>query len=233
MWFHAWKINTTNIIFNKSNQKLVYADDIDFIGRTITEVFKGLENEAKSRGLYVIAEKTKYMLSNRNYANHNALGPNVNIGSHNIGVVRNSIYQRRSETKDFLANRCLYRLLGSKQLSRKTKYNASITLIRILWIKRIGSCASRLGILPEGSLLQKSTETNPRIYATMNVSFNAHLFLVMNCSEKCFPKCPSSKQKKLNESIYPFNGLNKFPPTSVNKAIIQKKREFVHPFISL
>uniref|UniRef100_T1H045 Uncharacterized protein n=1 Tax=Megaselia scalaris TaxID=36166 RepID=T1H045_MEGSC len=30
-----------------------------------------------------------YMLSSRNDANHNALGLNVNMGSHNIEVVRN------------------------------------------------------------------------------------------------------------------------------------------------
>ena len=72
MIIRAANINTTNIIFNKSNQILSYADDIDLIGRTTTNIrtaFEGLENEAKSRGLYVNGDKTKYMLSSRNDAN--------------------------------------------------------------------------------------------------------------------------------------------------------------------
>ena len=78
-----------NIIFNKSNQILGYADDIDLIDRTtidVRTVFEDLQKEAKSRGLHVNGDKTKYMLSSRNDANHNALGPNVNMGSHNIEV---------------------------------------------------------------------------------------------------------------------------------------------------
>ena len=110
MIIRAANINTTNIIFSKSNQILGYADDIDLIGRTKTDVrtaFEGLENEAKSRGLCVNGEKTKYMLSTRNDANHNPLGPNVKIGSHNIEVVRNFI-EFGSKVTLVLANRCLY-----------------------------------------------------------------------------------------------------------------------------
>ena len=84
MIIKAANINTTNIIFNKSNQILGYADDIDLIGRTTTDVrtaFEDLEKEAKSRGFHVNGDKTKYMLSSRNDANHNALGPNVNMVS--------------------------------------------------------------------------------------------------------------------------------------------------------
>ena len=60
MIIRAAKINTTNIIFNKSNQILGYADDIDLIGRTTKDVraaFEDLENEAKSRGLHVNGDK--------------------------------------------------------------------------------------------------------------------------------------------------------------------------------
>lgn len=52
----ATKINTRNIFFNKSNQILSYADNIDFIARKTTDIrtaFEGLENETKSIGLYV------------------------------------------------------------------------------------------------------------------------------------------------------------------------------------
>ena len=133
MIIRAANINTTNINFNKSNQILGYAD-IDLIGRTTTDVrttFDELENEAKSRGLHVNGDKIKYMLSSRNDANHNALGPNVNMGSYNIEVVRNFIYLGSEVTSDnntivevkrsiVLANRCLYslnRLLRSKLIS--------------------------------------------------------------------------------------------------------------------
>ena len=138
MIIKAANINTSNIIFNKSNQILGYADDLDLIGRTTSDVltaFQGLEKEAKSRGLHVNGEKTKYMLSSRSEVSHNALGPNVNMGDHNIEVVRNFIYLGSEVTSDnntsveikrriVLASRCLYslnRLLRSKQLSRKTK----------------------------------------------------------------------------------------------------------------
>ena len=89
------------------------------IGRTTTDVrtaFEDLEKEAKSRGLHVNGDKTKYMLSSssRNDANHN------------IEVVRNFIYLGSEVTSDnntsvevkrriVLANRCLY------SLNRKTK----------------------------------------------------------------------------------------------------------------
>ena len=46
MIIRAANINTTNIIFNKSNQILGYANDIDLIGRTTTDV-EDLEKEAK------------------------------------------------------------------------------------------------------------------------------------------------------------------------------------------
>ena len=122
------------------------------IGRTTTDVrtaFEGLENEAKSRGLYVNGKKTKYILSSRNDANHNPLGPNVNMGSHNIEVVRNFIYLGSEVTSDnnicvevkrrtILADRCLYslnRLLRSKQLSRKTKVRLGIPNWRVTTIK--------------------------------------------------------------------------------------------------
>ena len=60
MIIRAENINTTNIIFSKSNQILGYADDTDLIGRTTTDVrtaFEDLENEAKSRGLHVNGDK--------------------------------------------------------------------------------------------------------------------------------------------------------------------------------
>uniref|UniRef100_T1GS37 Reverse transcriptase domain-containing protein n=1 Tax=Megaselia scalaris TaxID=36166 RepID=T1GS37_MEGSC len=72
----------TNIIFNKSNQKLGYADDNGLIGRqqqTFEQPSRVLKMKPSRIGLYVNGEKTKYILSSRNNANRNALGPNVNI----------------------------------------------------------------------------------------------------------------------------------------------------------
>ena len=57
-------INTDNKIFNKSNQVLTYADDIDVIGRlpsNVTNNFLAIEKAAKSVGLKVNGDKTKSM----------------------------------------------------------------------------------------------------------------------------------------------------------------------------
>uniref|UniRef100_T1GJX3 Uncharacterized protein n=1 Tax=Megaselia scalaris TaxID=36166 RepID=T1GJX3_MEGSC len=57
-----------------SNFILGCDNDIKLIDMTTTGV-EGFENEAKSRGFDVNGEKTKYMLSSRNDANHNPLVP--------------------------------------------------------------------------------------------------------------------------------------------------------------
>jgi hypothetical protein len=57
------KINTRGSIFYKSVQILVYADDIDIVGRSqaaVKEVFISLEKAAKGMGLQVNQEETKY-----------------------------------------------------------------------------------------------------------------------------------------------------------------------------
>uniref|UniRef100_T1GJX8 Reverse transcriptase domain-containing protein n=1 Tax=Megaselia scalaris TaxID=36166 RepID=T1GJX8_MEGSC len=62
--------------YNKFMQILGYADYIDVVRRTtssVASVFQGLEKEAKSRGLRVIADKTKCMLSRRNQSNHESI----------------------------------------------------------------------------------------------------------------------------------------------------------------
>ena len=85
-------INTGNIIFNKSNQVLAYADDIDLIGRSsvnVVESFLRLERAAESVGLQVNGDKTKYMLST---PKHTAIEPIITMGSYNIEVVKNFVY---------------------------------------------------------------------------------------------------------------------------------------------
>ncbi len=137
-------INTGNIIFNKSNQVLAYADDIDLIGRSsvnVVESFLRLERAAESVGLQVNGDKTKYMLST---PKHTAIEPIITMGSYNIEVVKNFVYLGSEVTSNndvsaeinrriILASRCLgglRKLLRSNHLSRKTKIKLYRQLIQ-------------------------------------------------------------------------------------------------------
>lgn len=132
------RIKTNENIYNKSYQILAYADDIDIIGRAKSDVeqqFLAIDEKAKSVGLQVNGEKTKYMLSSLRASSQERVGPKVNIGNYDFEVVSNFIYLGTEVTSDnnitsevkrriMLANRCLYglsKLMRSKLLSRKTK----------------------------------------------------------------------------------------------------------------
>lgn len=141
------KINTKNIIYNKSSQILAYADDIDVIGRSttkVTENFLAIEKAANSVGLKVNEEKTKYMLSSKQPNRHNDLGSNVTMGPYTIEVVKSFIYLGSEITSEnslsveikrriILASRCLgglRKLLRSTFLSHKTKLQLYHQLIQ-------------------------------------------------------------------------------------------------------
>jgi sorting nexin-29 len=67
-------LNIRGTIFYKSVQILVYADDIDIIGRTQSakiEAFNRLGKAAKDMNLLVNQEKTKYMPVTRRSHAHN------------------------------------------------------------------------------------------------------------------------------------------------------------------
>ena len=132
------RIKTNENIYNKSYQILAYADDIDIIGRAKSDVeqqFLAIDEKAKSVGLQVNGEKTKYMLSSLRASSQERVGPKVNIGNYDFEVVSNFIYLGTEVTSDnnitsevkrriMLANRCLYglsKLMRSKLISRKTK----------------------------------------------------------------------------------------------------------------
>ena len=96
-------IITGNIIYNKASQILAYADDIDVIGRTSSNVidnFLAIEKAANSVGLKVNGDKTKYMLSSRKQQRQNDLETNIIMGPHNIEIVKDFIYLGSEITSD-------------------------------------------------------------------------------------------------------------------------------------
>jgi sorting nexin-29 len=125
------QIQMNGTIFNKSVQILAYADDI--------EAFKSIQEAAKTMGLRVNMEKTKFMP----VSTHN--GPQaypadeqdieevdefVYLGSpvNKINNVTDEIHRRIIN-----AHRCFYGLhaqLKSKRISRKTKIRLYKTLVR-------------------------------------------------------------------------------------------------------
>jgi hypothetical protein len=59
-------LQTTGTIYNKETQLLVYADDIDIVGRSqsaVRDAFLALEREAAKVGLKINEQKTKYMIA--------------------------------------------------------------------------------------------------------------------------------------------------------------------------
>ena len=125
---------------------LAYADDIDIIGRTQSDVngaFVSIEAEAAKMGLTVNEGKTKYMLSSRKDIQHRRFGQNVTIDRHNFEVVKDFVYlgsavnaenntSAEIKRRITLANRCFFGLrkqLSGKVLSRGTKVLLYKTLI--------------------------------------------------------------------------------------------------------
>ena len=75
-------VNVRGTIFYKPVQILVYADDIDIIGRTqsaMIEASTSLEKAAKGMNLFINQEKTKYMpvtrKSHASYPHYLDIGP--------------------------------------------------------------------------------------------------------------------------------------------------------------
>lgn len=131
-------INTSHTIYNKSNQILGYADDLDLIGRTkedVEESFTSIEAAANSIGLKVNEGKTKYMLTSTKERSFTDLGPTVTMGNHQFETVRKFVYLGSEITSEndvtveikrriVLANKCLFGLrkfMRSKITSRRTK----------------------------------------------------------------------------------------------------------------
>jgi sorting nexin-29 len=84
--------NQEGLKLNATHQLLVYADDVNILGRSIHSIKKNAEDlmiSSKEIGLEVNAEKTKYMVMSRNQnAGHN----------HNINV-DNKSFERVEEFK--------------------------------------------------------------------------------------------------------------------------------------
>ena len=139
-------MDTSNIIFTKSNQLLGFANDLDVIGRNmdvVKEKFIALEEGGSNFGLKVNDEKTEYMVvssSDRQY------GPTVTINQHNFKVVDNFVYlgsqvNSKNDIVDeirsriTLGNRCyiaLLNLLRSKAIHRSLKCMLYKTLIKLV-----------------------------------------------------------------------------------------------------
>uniref|UniRef100_T1GH10 Reverse transcriptase domain-containing protein n=1 Tax=Megaselia scalaris TaxID=36166 RepID=T1GH10_MEGSC len=88
---------------DKWSSILPYADDIDIIWRTPSEIidkFLAIEKGANYVGLNVNGSKTKYMVSSRNQQRHNDLGSNITMGHHNIKIVKNFMYLSSEVTSD-------------------------------------------------------------------------------------------------------------------------------------
>jgi sorting nexin-29 len=86
-------INTRGTIFYNSVQILVFADDIDIIGRTpksMKETFLNLERAAKKTNLQINQNKTKYMPVTKNEC---ANGPvHIEFGSYKFEIACSFAY---------------------------------------------------------------------------------------------------------------------------------------------
>jgi sorting nexin-29 len=135
-------VQTTGHIFNKSVQLLAYADDIDIIARSLSDLktaFRALASSAKNMGLEVNGAKTKYMPIN---GRQNP--PSLLIDGYCFETVSEFIYLGTMVTGNndvaaeikrriVTANRSyfgLQRQMKSRHLSRKTKLLLYKTLVR-------------------------------------------------------------------------------------------------------
>jgi hypothetical protein len=129
-------LQTTGTIYNKETQLLVYADDIDIVGRSqsaVRDAYLALEGKAAKVGLKINEQKTKYMIAARNDRKiRDVVKEFVYLGSlmtptNDVGLE----IQRRIQT----ANRCFFGLckhLQSSHLSRQTKFTIHKTLLRLV-----------------------------------------------------------------------------------------------------
>ena len=142
-------IGTNRVIFNKSDQILGYADDLDLIGRSKGDVeknFLAIESAASSIGLKVNEDKTKYLFSTRSEERRSQLGSTVTMGDFKFEVVEKFTYlgseintqndiTREIRRRIVLANRCLHGLskfMRSRDPSKETKlklYNELILAV--------------------------------------------------------------------------------------------------------
>ena len=97
--------------------------------------FLAIDEKAKSVGLQVNGEKTKYMLSSLRASSQERVGPKVNIGNYDFEVVNNFIYLGTEVTSDnnitsevkrriMLANRCLEQINAFKTIITESKGEA-------------------------------------------------------------------------------------------------------------
>lgn len=143
------RIEAPTSIFRREgpNLLLAFADDVDLIGNSrlkMRETFIRFENEAEKMGLQINENKTKYMYTSRRVQNRDRIGQNITIGNHNFERVKEFKYLGTTITEDNVGseeinnriqagNRCLYALqdlIRSKELTRLTKINLYITVIR-------------------------------------------------------------------------------------------------------
>lgn len=136
-------INTRGTIFNKSVQILAYADDIDIISRSETDLraaFLALEEAARKMKLRVNMEKTKYMFCGKK--EHQS--ETFEIGTFQFQSVKNFSYlgseidhqndiNPEIRRRIIAANRCFFGLrplLKSHLIKRRTKIMLYKTLIK-------------------------------------------------------------------------------------------------------
>ena len=132
----------SNNIFTRSTQLLGYADDIDIVSRNVEDMknsYINISSAAKTMGLIVNVEKTKYLKSSRDNQPFN----NITIGGDEFEAVNDFTYLGSSintenditleiKRRIMLANRTLYglsKILRSKFVRRNTKLKIYKTLI--------------------------------------------------------------------------------------------------------
>jgi len=141
------EIVTHGTIFNKCQQILGYADDIDIIGWTkedVEKAFLNLEQNAQQMGLKVNETKTKYMLATKNDNIRRRATAYIKMGRYNFEAVENFIYlggffntegdgcSLEINRRIIMATRCFYglqKLMRSKTLSKNSKLTLYKTLV--------------------------------------------------------------------------------------------------------
>ena len=139
--------NMRGTIFNRSNQFICFADDMDIVGRTFEAVknaYTDLKREAEKVGLRVNVAKTKYLLAGGTESLRARIGQSVTIDGDEFEVVEEFVYLGSLVTSDnscsreirrriISGNRAyfgLHKTLRSQKFSLHTKCSIYKSLIR-------------------------------------------------------------------------------------------------------